>query len=304
MIKKNKKYVIGVDGGGTKTITALANLDENILKMVKTGSSSPRNVGIDKAVENIVKGINKFLNKDIVFIFIGLPAVEEEYKGKIKDIENKIIKRIKEKISLKVGSDQLVAFCSGTDEKSGVIAIAGTGSSAHGWRGGRESKVSGWGWLADEGSAIWVGREVFQAVLKDIDNRGCKTILTKLVLEELKVSTPEKLVEKIYQDDFLQILSSLSVVADLAGKQGDKTARLILRQAGEEIALSVETVIKNLGFRKKNFPLVLVGSMFKSDNFRKSFELYIRQSTSKAKLIYPLDPPVLGAIKLAIENIK
>ena len=145
---------------------------------------------------------------------------------------------------------------------------------------------------------------MFQAVLKDIDNRGCKTILTKLVLERLKASTPEKLVKKIYQDNFLHVLSSLSVVADLAGKQGDKTARLILRQAGEEIALSVETVIKDLGFRKKNFPLVLVGSMFKSDNFKKSFELYIRQSTSKAKLIYPSNPPVLGAVKLAIENIK
>jgi len=94
MKKDNKKYVIGVDGGGTKTITALADLSANILKTVKTGPSSPRNVGIQKTAENIAKGINKVLKKnlDIVSVSVGLPAVGEEYKSKIKKIEKEILK--------------------------------------------------------------------------------------------------------------------------------------------------------------------------------------------------------------------
>lgn len=303
MLKKNKEYAIGVDGGGTKTITALADLDGNILKTVKTGSSSPRNVGIEETAKNVAEGINRVFKKGTMFVFVGLPAIEEEYKSKIKEIEKKIAKNVFGKIKIKVGSDQIVAFRSGTDEKSGVMVIAGTGCVAHGWRGGREAKISGWGWLADEGSAIWTGRKVFQAVLKDIDNRGQRTNLTNLILRKLKVSTPEKLVFKVYKDNFLQILSSLSVIVDSAAKQGDKVARMIMRQAGEEAALSAETAIKKLGFRKKSFPLVLVGSMFKSDNFRKSFELHIKQSVSKANIIYPEDPPVSGAVKLAIENL-
>ncbi|KPJ55387.1 hypothetical protein AMJ47_00780 [Parcubacteria bacterium DG_72] len=302
MKKKEKQYVIGVDGGGTKTVTALADLKGNILRTVKTGPSSPRNVGIDKTAENVAEGINKVFKKNTAFVFAGLPAVEEEYKSKINEIEKKIVKDVSNKIKIKVGSDQIVAFRSGTDEKSGVMVIAGTGCVAHGWRGGREAKVSGWGWLADEGSAIWAGRKVFQTVLKDIDNRGQKTSLTNLILKKLRVSTSEKLVLKVYKENFLQILSSLSIVADSAAKYGDQAARMILREAGEEAALAAETVIKNLGFRKKSFPLVLVGSMFKSGNFRKSFELHIKQSISKANIIYPKSAPVLGAVKLAIEN--
>jgi N-acetylglucosamine kinase-like BadF-type ATPase len=302
--KANKKYVIGVDGGGTKTITALADLKGRILKKVKTGPSSPRNNGMDKAAENVAEGINKLLRKDAAFIFVGLPAIEEEYKSNKGELEKKILNKLSFKTKIRVDSDQIVAFRSGTKEKSGVMVIAGTGCSVHGWRGGREAKVSGWGWLADEGSAVWTGRQVFEAVMKDIDNRGEKTSLTHLILKEMKVSTPEKLASKIYKEDFLQTLSSFSLSADYCAKKGDKTARMILRKAGEEIALAAETVIKNLGFARKNFPLVLVGSMFRSDNFRKSFELYIRQSVSKANIIYPSVPPVQGAVNLAIESCK
>ena len=214
MSKIAKKYVIGVDGGGTKTTIALADFDGNIIKTIRTGPSSPRNIGIAKAVENVAAGIDKVFKNNTAFVFIGLPSVEEEYKLKINEIEKKITKSVSNKVKIKVGSDQAVAFRSGTGEKSGVMVIAGTGCSVHGWRGGRESKASGWGWLADEGSATWTGIKVFQSVLKDIDNRGQKTDLTNLVLKKLRVSTPERLISKLYNDNFLKILSSLSIIAD------------------------------------------------------------------------------------------
>lgn len=304
-MKKNcKKYVIGVDGGATKTIAALADLDGNILKTFKTGSSSPRNIGIEEAAENVAKGISRVFKDNIVSVFVGLPAVEEEYKTKTEEIKKRIVKKTAKKFNVKVGSDQLVAFRSGTDERNGVVAIAGTGCVVHAWRGGREEKASGWGWLADEGSAVWIGKKVFEVIFKDMDGRGTKTELTKMVLDKMKVSTPEKLAEKTYGDKFLETISYLSVIADQAGKKGDKTARKILREGGEEVALSVDTVVKKINFQGKSFPLVLVGSMFKSQGFRKSFELYTRGVCSKADLIYPEALPVSGAVKLAIENIK
>lgn len=59
MENRTQRYIIGVDGGGTKTEAALADLSERILRIAKSGSASPRNVGIKKAVENIVEGIKK-----------------------------------------------------------------------------------------------------------------------------------------------------------------------------------------------------------------------------------------------------
>jgi len=304
-MKKNKQqYVIGVDGGGTKTFTALADLNANIIRMVKTGPASPRNVGIEKTAENVASGINRVLRDNVGSVFIGLPAVQEEYGNKIKEIEKEILKRVPRKLKIKISSDQAVAFRSGTDETTGIILIAGTGCVAHGWRGGREEKSSGWGWLADEGSAIWVGRQIFPAILKDIDGRGPKTSLTKKILEKLKVETPEKLVQKIYQENFLEIISSFSILCDQAAKEGDKLSREILRQAGNEAALVVATVAKKLGLSKVKFPLVFVGSMFKAQSFKGAAEFFIRQSVLKAQFIYPANPPVFGAVKLAIEQIK
>jgi len=70
-----KKYVIGVDGGGTKTISALANLEGKILASGKSGPSNIRKVGLKIAVENIAKAIKKVLRKteksDILSTFIG-----------------------------------------------------------------------------------------------------------------------------------------------------------------------------------------------------------------------------------------
>ena len=59
-----KKYVIGVDGGGTKTISALANLEGKILAFGKSGPSNVRKVGLKIAVENIAKAIKKSIKED------------------------------------------------------------------------------------------------------------------------------------------------------------------------------------------------------------------------------------------------
>jgi len=81
MLKENNSFVIGVDGGATKTTAALADLAGNILKKGVAGPSSPRNVGIDFSVKNVCRAINKVMPKkdrSVLSVFIGLPAVGEE----------------------------------------------------------------------------------------------------------------------------------------------------------------------------------------------------------------------------------
>ena len=53
--------------------------------------------------------------------------------------------------------------------------------------------AGGWGWfLGDDGSGVWLGREVLRAVLADLDGLGPATMLTARVATELGVS-PEEL---------------------------------------------------------------------------------------------------------------
>jgi len=305
--KNQRQYVIGIDGGGTKTEAALADFEEKILKLAKTGPSNLRNVGIKRAAENIALAIKKILPRKgkISCIFVGLAAVEEEYKSKKGEIKKEILKRLKNfESKLIIGSDQLVAFRVGTDKKNGVVLISGTGCVCHGWKNRREAKTSGWGWLADEGSGFWAGQRGFQAIFKELDGRGPKTLITKLVFKEWKLRRKEDFLKKIYSKDSILQASSISKIIDKASEMGDKIAISIMNEAGKELAQAAITVIKKLNFQNEKFPVVLVGRMFRSKIIFNMAKKEIRKIAPKTQFFQPKVEPVIGAVKLAIENLK
>ncbi|MFH1714164.1 MAG: BadF/BadG/BcrA/BcrD ATPase family protein [Candidatus Nealsonbacteria bacterium] len=307
--KENKGYIIGVDGGGAKTVAALADSNGRILKISKEGSSHPRNIGINKAIDNLVMAIERVLpkNKEISAVFLGLPAMEEEFKLKKEKIRKELLKRKKMsaifKGKLVIGSDQLVGFRSGTDKKEGIVVIAGSGCAIHGWGEGKEVKVDGWGYLSELGSSFRIGQRALQEIFKDLDGRSSVTMITKLVFGELKVKNKESLIEKIYSQNPMDIVPSLAVLVDKAAERGDKIAKDILQGAAEELVLSVKVVIKKFQFQKKIFPVVLIGSMFKSKTVLEGVKKGIKKISFNAEFIRPQEEPVIGAVKLAKEQI-
>jgi N-acetylglucosamine kinase-like BadF-type ATPase len=301
-----KKYVIGVDGGGTKTMAALADSEGKISKLVKTGPSNLRNVGIGKAILNIREAIKRVKKgKKIGSIFIGLAAIEEEFKFKKEKIKREIRKEIKFRGKLEIGSDQIVAFRSGTDEKNGIVLIAGTGAVCHGWKNGKEAKTGGWGWLDDEGSGFWVGQRGFQAIFKELDGRGEKTLITKLVFKNWRLKKKEDFLKKVYGKDSIRQVSLISRIVDEAAKRGDRIARKIMEEAGKELVFSTKKVIEKLNFKNEEFPIVLIGRVFESEIVLKIVKKEIKKIVPKAQFLIPQIKiePVIGAVKLAIENL-
>lgn len=298
-------YIIGIDGGGTKTGGALADFRGRILKIAKAGSASPRNVGIKKAVENIIEAINKVKGaKEIDSIFVGMPAVEEEYKSEKEIIKKEILKRLKDfKGKLVIGSDQLVAFRSGTDKKDGIVLISGTGCVCHGWQEKKEAKTSGWGWLADEGSGFWTGQKGFQAVLKEVDGRGPKTLITKILFKEWKIKNKNDLLNKVYLNFSIRQISLISKLVDKAANKGDEVAKDVMTKAGKELAQSAITAIKKLNFQNEKFPIVLVGGMFDSKTASQFFKKEVKKVAPEIQFLRPKIDPVVGAVKLAIEQL-
>jgi glucosamine kinase len=309
MKKEKNYYVVGVDAGGTETVAALANLKGEILKIGKAGPANPRNVGIKETGKNIALAIRQVLkkNKRILAICIGLPAFSEEYQDREEEIKETIIqsKKISSNLKAKIflQSDQVVAFRAAVKQKNGILLIAGTGCVARGWRGEEEIKVGGWGWLADEGSAFWAGKETFRAILKNLDGRGEKTFLTEIIFKQFDFKNTKDLLKKVYSQNFTQIIPRFSILCDLAAKKRDRVAKKIFIQAARELVLTAKTVIKRLGFQKEEFPLVLVGGMFKSKLILNFFKKEIKKFAKKTKFIYLKRKPVKGAIRLAIEKI-
>lgn len=238
-------------------------------------------------------------------IFIGLPAVEEEYKSKKVIIKKEILNRLKNfGGKLIVASDQLVAFRSGTDKKDGIVLISGTGCVCHGWRGKKEAKVSGWGWLADEGSGFWTGQKGLQAVLKYLDGRGSSTLIAGLLFKDFGLKSRKDLLNRIYANYSTRQISLISKIVDKAANRGDKIARLIMEEAGKELALNAKVVINKLDFKDMVFPIVLAGGMFNSRIALRIFKKEIKKMAPRARFLKPKGDPVTGAITLAIENLR
>ncbi len=295
-----KKQVLGIDGGGTGTDLALADLEGNIKKNKKAGPANPRNFGIEEVCENIKKGVSKlsFKKEEVVSTFVGLPAIREEYeseKDRIKEILGEFIPG-----KIEVGSDQEVAFFSGTDKDYGVVAISGTGGVVTGFKDGKVEKAAGWGYFGDEGSGFWVGIEVYRKIAKHLDKRGKETIMTDMAFEKWNLKDKNDFNRKIYQNP-MKSIPQLSVFADYAERKGDKVAKDILSEAVSELLISIKTVSEKLQLKK--FPLVLVGGMFKSDFFRSKLSTGVENMNQGVEIIKPENKPVYGAVKLALKNI-
>ena len=308
MKNKIQNCVIGVDGGGTKTVAVLANTNGKILKTALSGPSSPRNIGIEMSVENVAKAIKPILNNQrtkIVSTFIGLPCIAEEFYSKRGKIKKELQKRVPKIFSGKVeiGSDQEVAFRSGSLQKDGVLIISGTGCVSRGWKGKEQAHSSGCGWLADEGSAFSIGQKVFQEIIKDLDGRGPKTLMTKITLKELKLKTGEDLAGFVYSKNPTTVVPLLSAFCDKASEKGDLVAKKIMIWAGQELSLNTVPVIKKLKFKSSKFPLVLVGGVFKSKILLRKVKKEIKKIAPRAEIILPKVKPVVGAVRIAIEAI-
>ena len=299
---EEKFYVIGIDGGGTKTIATFANLKGKILKKIKIGSTNPNKIGFEKAIFNLKELISKISkNKKIKIAYLGLAGGLERDKEKKEKIKKELQKFFN--FPILVEGDQRIAFRAGTNEKEGVVVIAGTGAISMGWRGKKEAISGGWDWLiGDQGSSFWVGKKVLEEIGKFLDGRRKDFRLRNFVFKKFKIKNEKELYDKFYCPDFIEKVASISKLVDQLSKRGGKFSKEILVEAAEEVSKMAISVIKKLNFGKEKFPVVFVGGMFKSRIFREKVKKEIRKVAKKANFILLKKKPAIGAIKLAIDT--
>jgi len=296
-----KGFVIGIDGGGTKTIAALADFKGKILKKIEIGSTNPNKIGFKRAILNLRKLILKISkNKKVKIAYLGLAGGLERDKEKREKIRKEIQKFFN--FPIFVDGDQRIAFSAGTDEKSGIVVIAGTGAIAMGWRGKKVAISGGWDWLiGDQGSAFWVGKKVLEEIGKTLDGRREDFKLRKFIFKKLKIKREIDLYKNFYNEDFVAKVASISKFVDEFSKKGDRFSKEILIEAAKEVSKMAISVIEKLNLKKEKFPVVFTGGMFKSKIFKEEIEKEIKKFAPKANFILLNKEPVIGAVKLAIE---
>ena len=298
------RYMLAIDGGGTKTEVAVATETGEIISRSYSGPSNWTTTPRKIAQENMIEGIESAL-KQVPGIKIGLitagvaGAARKEWELK-EFLESLNI--AKEVI---VTTDAHIALVGALLGMEGIIVIAGTGSISYGRRDDRERRTGGWGYLlGDEGSAYDVGRRGMMAALKAYDGRGEKTLLLDMFYEYLGQGDVEALIRIIYERP-KDIISGFARYVVRSGEMGDMVALDILNTASYELSLLGISTAEGLGYQRENrFNLAYTGGFFKAkDIVVEPFVNFIKEKFPDASIFPAKAEPVVGAIILGKEHL-
>lgn len=308
-------YVLGIDGGGTKTTGIIATSKGEILAKTTVGGTNINSAGkpaVQKELQKLVTNLKELAPDNFLLVkrvFAGMAGA-----GNITNqeaLKTMLLPLFSPEVSITIDHDAITALYSGTIGKPGVVQIAGTGAITYGVNQTFErARVGGWGHLfGDQGSGYAIGRDALEAAFKARDGLIDQTLLTELLTKHfLKEELPD-IIPIIYQaDNPKKLISSLTVLVMEAVERQDLIAKQIIERNGEELGLAISALVKQLFTQEAAvIPVVLVGGLFnRYDILKESIESTIINKGIHVDIIFPKIIPAGGAVVAALleENLE
>ncbi|MEM8946588.1 MAG: BadF/BadG/BcrA/BcrD ATPase family protein [Planctomycetota bacterium] len=305
--------VLGVDGGGTKTLARVAQLaGDGHLKLLGEGTAGSSNqvaLGVDAAFDNLRQSIDQACsNAGVLRESIAASVVALAGSG-TESAQRKILGFAAKQLKLahtRVAHDGEAALAAGTPAGWGVALIVGTGAVAFGMnQSGSTAIVGGWGyWFGDEGSAYWIGLTALRAVAQADDGRACETKLTPAILQDLEVESARELLNALRKrgDVRLGIANLAPLVCDQA-ESGDEVAVSLLDTAAQHWARHVGCVAQQLDMALQ-VPLAIAGGVLCGSEYARAKLAQRLASTELAvESLELVQAPVDGCLKLAARGL-
>lgn len=297
-------YLLGIDGGGTKTEIYLSDFKSKIILSEEFHSSNYLAKGLDNTSQ-VISDIFKYLNNNNIEInqidgicFGAAGAGREKDKNLLKNI----FLSLGYKGQLYIYDDAYISLVGAHGTEKGAITISGTGSIALAIDDNKNVyRVGGWGHIiGDEGSGYYIGKLALNAVFRSYDGRCNDTELTDMILEYLGLNSTEELLYYIYKNtnDKSKIAKIAEVVIKCALKD-DYVSERIIENAIDELIFMTTTIRKKV---KNDLDISFGGGLFRNEYFKNLF-------TSKINKIYGLNiinpkfDPGLGALILTYINL-
>lgn len=242
-------FVLGVDGGGTRTRAVI--IDRQGLELgrgdfagaVVTASQPAR------AADAVTEAVRRAAERAMVVLpadamWAGLAgAGNEAARTAVHDalVDRGLAHR------LVVGTDVEAAFHDAFGSGPGVLLIAGTGSIV--WARsdvGEVHRVGGWGrHLGDEGSGFALGMRALRHIARAEDGRCAPTELRKSILSALEMDAVEGLVAWVERASKAEVASLAPLIVEVADR-GDAGALAIVEHAVEALRTQVAASVRRL----------------------------------------------------------
>ncbi len=273
--------ILGIEGGGTKTIALL-----------KTGTRIQRRqfgpLNLKLATDRqILAVLRPFKPTRAAICLAGCRTPADQARVR------RLARRVWPKAQVLAGNDldSGLAAVFGL-EQAGIIVISGTGSVVVGRNAhGQTVRAGGWGhWLGDHGSGYWLALTGLRAAVRELDRTGKPSAALCRVLRRLKLKSAEQLIEWITGASKADVARHADIF--LRGNRG------LALQAASFLAMDCAAVARKL---KLETPAVaLAGGILQNHRpLRNVVTHRIRQMMSEARVTVWRGETALGALRLA-----
>lgn len=258
------RFVLGFDGGGTKTECVLMDEAGKVRAQGRSGPSNPMRVGFGGAFAAVCEAGRtamqnaELLPGDIRAVCAGLAGLAQP------ESQRKMARLLTEEYPGKVihVCTDLDLTLEATGDRRAIVLIAGTGSGAVGRDlSGQVLRVGGHGpLLGDEGSAYDVGRRAAIAALREYDRGMPDSALAAKILSELGIANWEDFHLRVYSSPD-EVFPRVFPIVTASADEGNSEARALLQDAVVELASLVADLVERLQLKSEKFLLVKSGGM-------------------------------------------
>lgn len=303
-------YVIGIDGGGTKTRGILLSPQGHIVADLAVGPTNYQIIGAALA-QSTLKGLVDLLieaasDQPIAWIHYGLSGADLPCDF---DILNRIAQEISRNIPFEVANDTWCVMRSALTQSWGAVSLYGTGANAAALgKDGQHAILRALGYTA---GGIGGGDEIAMAALhyafRADEGTYRSTLLETELPKLLGLGTMTELLDYVYPELTLSTEAFKRIpplVFDLANS-GDTVCIELLESFGKIQGELVAGMIVRAGLTGEPVPVVLGGSVFNgtAPHFIDAMMVPIRAVAPQAALFRPSLPPVIGAALLAADAV-
>jgi N-acetylglucosamine kinase-like BadF-type ATPase len=298
------KYSLGFDGGGTKTECVILDSGGKIIGEGRGGPSNALRCGFDAAFGSLRQAAGEALHTaglttgSVTGVCAGLAGA-----GRRNVVRRMLVFLAQEfpRALAQVTTDFGIALETAVGAGPGVVLIAGTGSAAYGRNAaGETARAGGYGpWVGDEGSAFEIGRRAIAAVARTRDQSGPISLLTDMIPAALDCPDWDELMLRIMRGPDEIFPALFSVVTEAAAAE-DSAAKEILFTSAIGLGNLAMIVVRRLGLKDQEFPLVKCGGVFGHSRMLDALlDSVLVSGALRAKVSRMETSPAVGAARIA-----
>ena len=293
------RYVLGIDGGGSKCDAVIMDEQGTVLGWGRGGSTHGLYVGGDVAANSVRDSVLGALPNPVPKIS---RIAGHGPRGNLEEWLEQPVTR-----DMFVGVGEQSAGLATAFATHGLLVLSGTGSFVHGLTAdGRSLHEGGNGAIiADEGSAHHIGILGIRAAFRSQYSNARQTSLAEVVPQAMGVASLREVFDMLYVDRIGRAeIAAVARTVDAEAEGGDRVAAGVLQRAAGELGELLVEVVHELEMEDSTDLMVATGTV--AQNSRIFWERLSEIAHGVAPGLRPVQPkvrPVIGGCLLALRDL-